>query len=267
MRPFWSELAASIDRCVWKQAAKHMHGAGLRTGADMEVPRRLLKNFERQGKVAEVVVLVSVGCGGGWTKQRCRTAGYITDGLCECGRPEDERHRSWECAAIDTSNKDVAATQHLRQRALNSSEDNDCLWLRGTLAVTDAPLPKPTEDIDVNAWGAIADLGEGDRIDLDTKPAGDWAWYGDGSGGPDASDTALRRAAWSLVAIDKGENGQWKVVAAISAGIVGQQTTPRAEFLPWIAFLKLTKGKGTYHTDHLKTAKGHLAKSILLARL
>ena len=91
-------------------------GMGLEQGAYMGVVRRMLRHFETSGQSDKAGVLMTIAAGATWPNERRRAAGYVTDGLCACGRPDTEWHAFWECELIPDT-KAVLQSQHLKDRA------------------------------------------------------------------------------------------------------------------------------------------------------
>ena len=77
----------TLNRDVWRQAASHHLGAGLEEGADLTVPRRLLRGLLRRGDEARAGLLRAVLCGGLWPRERSFTLGYGSSDKCPlCGQ-------------------------------------------------------------------------------------------------------------------------------------------------------------------------------------
>eukprot|EP00959_Pyramimonas_sp_CCMP1952_P206924 4328314-Pyramimonas_sp.AAC.1 len=106
-------------------------------GMDITMLKKTLQKLREADRVQEAGALEALACGAIWTGQRCKAAGYQTDGVClRCTKaPDTLKHRIYNCEMNDNLQIDaVVKSQSFCQKALEEMRDNpetEAYWLRG----------------------------------------------------------------------------------------------------------------------------------------
>ena len=175
-------------------------------------------------------------------------------------------HRYWQCPGLSGSAEPlIEKSQHLAAVAAASAETEACFWLRGL-------TPRHWRPCDGGTFGGERFLYNIAEPTIEgTKPwdCGRLAGlgirlYSDGSGGPNASDSMLRRCAWSVIALKGGKPlgnslpfQEWDLVAAWGAPLEGKrQSANRAELAAFLSAAKATVGDGTIGGDNQEVIDG-----------
>ena len=244
-RIFYAAFIKSIQEQKWTQAAKHHLGQGLVRIPDLTVPRKFLKRLRNQGKYAEAGMALTIMSGGLWTNVRSYDEGYVCSRLCPaCGLELDtEMHRGWGgCTGHGIPQlPEVLASSYLVKFAMEASDDDHTLWLRGLPPLQVDAVPPPPQVLTCHAFGDLP--WDGDKVDVSQHHV-----YLDESGGENASDNRFTRAGWGLALIDavEGQDGMPKTTnfrGGWAGDLPGEfQTAPRACLQAFIFALANTKG-------------------------
>lgn len=191
----------------WATASEQYNGARLQDGAFTSGLAVRLLEWRKKGKPELAASLASIATNFVWTHQRQRLAGIVPAGACLfCGQSDPtDVHRYWECPALSSSEDPlIARSQHLVRPAAASCETEACFWIRGLmpkhwLPGTDGA--RHGEELRFNVEEAtVQGVSPWSCQHLAEKGI---LLYTDGSGGTFASDSRLRRCAWSVVALKK----------------------------------------------------------------
>ena len=242
-------LKHTINNNLWKRAAEWYQGAGLEDGADLTVPRRVLKRYRKKDpRLAGAIA--SVLQGAYWTKQRKADAG-LGSAVCPRCQAEAETpfHRFWGCCEnVNLDDPEVRAADRLCVRAFREIDDVSCFWTRGLPPAAWTYNRAGLHKLDFREYWA-----EGGRV-CGTVNGTEVIFGSDGSGGKHAGDWRLQRCGWGWVALDK----RTKLPLAAGRGAVpGAQTVPRAELCALIDLAAYSSGPLFVVVDASYLIKGY----------
>ena len=203
------DLEHDLIQIRWKEAARHLHGGGLKDGGEVWLVKRELDHYAKEGNWQEWALDYLVVVGGQWPRARQVEAGYLGSDICQrCfGARETLEHRIWTCPC-NAGKPAYDQTQHLVGKALAGVEACPALWLRGInpRANTIPAAPSDVENILYVGlpWAACA------RQDLFV--------FGDASGGAHAEDPRRRRVGVAINTLRASSRGAgWELEAGALA--------------------------------------------------
>ena len=243
---------AIADTCAavfWRKASSFYHGAGLESGADLVSESRHARRLRKLGRAEEAGMLTSIVTAGIWTASRSAASyGADPDGqrdLClMCGEyPDTESHRYWSCPCLAQLDGIVAHTRHLCQQAREEAQSTPCLWLRGVLPTSMAPIDPPGPSLEFELGEAI---GGG---------VPEWSvLHLDGSG--TSSDPRLRRCGWAIAYVSTQAPYTFRGGWIGTLGIDDRQSVARAELTALVKAVANTRGPLLCYSDCLYVVFG-----------
>jgi len=142
----------------------------------------------------------------------------------------------------------VARSQLLVATARAGAQQQPCLWLRGMPPAEWGATPEaPTEE----QFAVVGSPEQRNNGELVSWEGGQRHYYTDGSGSEHSKEPALRRCAWSYVALEHSDSNKELGYGAHGPLLGKLQTVARAELQGVIMVAKLMAGDVVVHTDNL----------------
>ena len=190
--------------------------------ASFDVVKQVLGPRSRRYSKHQKLLIASCSCQGLLTRSRARRAGYITDGMCECGQLDDVKHRLYDCQLphIVAAREAADIPASFLERGSSSS---DPIFTQGLFIYDESLIPPPScapEVLIEDGRGNPLDIEPEELARLSTAPVLELAT--DGS----CTKPALReleRATWSLVV---QAPGQAEVVGLMKGVVPGAFPRP-----------------------------------------